>query len=82
MTQAYAAAKKVGIWLGLPVVLVTVWWFASAGSVDFYRPSLQRIMQAFVETWWGPRFFQEAVPSMARLAAGYTLALILDLVPR
>jgi ABC-type nitrate/sulfonate/bicarbonate transport system permease component len=75
--SASAVAKKVGIWFGLPVTLVTVWWFASAGSTDFFRPSLQRILQAFSETWFGPRLVEEVLPSLARLAVGYALALVL-----
>jgi len=75
-----ATLKRVGIWLGLPVALVTVWWFASAGSTDFFRPSLQRIVQAFRETWLGPRFVEEVLPSLARLAVGYVLAVILGVV--
>jgi ABC-type nitrate/sulfonate/bicarbonate transport system permease component len=74
---AKRAVIRLAIWLGLPVVLVTVWWFASAGSTDFFRPPLQRIMQAFVETWWGDRFKLEVLPSLARLAAGYAAALVL-----
>ncbi|HZM80603.1 MAG TPA: ABC transporter permease [Candidatus Limnocylindrales bacterium] len=77
--RAYAAAKRVGIWLGLPVALVTAWWFASAGSTDFYRPSLRRIMQAFAETWFGPRLVEDVLPSLARLAVGYAIALLLGI---
>jgi ABC-type nitrate/sulfonate/bicarbonate transport system permease component len=34
-------------------------------------------MQAFRETWFGPRLADEVLPSLARLAVGYALALIL-----
>jgi ABC-type nitrate/sulfonate/bicarbonate transport system permease component len=71
------AVKRVATWLGLPVALVAVWWIASAGSTDFYRPSLQRIMRAFAETWFGPRLVDEVLPSLLRLAAGYAIALVL-----
>lgn len=74
-----AIAKKAAILLGLPAVLVTAWWLASAGSTDFYRPSLQRIMQAFVETWFGPRLIDEVLPSLARLAVGYAIAVVLGI---
>lgn len=80
LRMAYAGAKKAAIWLGLPAVLVTVWWFASAGSTDFYRPSLQRIMQAFAETWFGPRIVEEVLPSLLRLLAGYAIATVLGIV--
>ncbi|WP_117212037.1 ABC transporter permease [Allorhizocola rhizosphaerae] len=69
--------RRIAIALGLPVVLVAVWWFASAGSTDFYRPALSRILLAFRETWFGPRLFDDALPSVGRLFAGYALALVL-----
>jgi ABC-type nitrate/sulfonate/bicarbonate transport system permease component len=72
-----AVAKRVVTILGLPVALVTLWWFASAGSTDFFRPSLQRIMQAFVETWFGPRIYEQVLPSLIRFALGYAIALVL-----
>jgi ABC-type nitrate/sulfonate/bicarbonate transport system permease component len=68
--------RRIVVVLGLPVALVAIWWFASAGSTDFYRPSLQRIMQAFAETWFGPRLVEEVLPSLVRLAIGYAIALV------
>jgi ABC-type nitrate/sulfonate/bicarbonate transport system permease component len=79
LRKVFAAGKTAAIWVGLPVVLVTVWWFASAGSTDFYRPALQRIMQAFGETWFSPRLVDEVVPSLLRLAGGYAIALVLGI---
>jgi ABC-type nitrate/sulfonate/bicarbonate transport system permease component len=62
--------------LALPVVLLAVWWFASAGSTDFYRPPLSRILVAFKETWFSRRLLDDVAPSLARLAAGYAIALV------
>ena len=62
--------------LGLPAVLFAVWWFASAGSTDFYRPPLARILVAFKETWFSRRLLDDVAPSLARLAAGYAAALL------
>ncbi len=69
--------KRVALALGLPAVLVAAWWYASAGSTDFYRPPLQRILVAFTETWLGQRILDDVLPSLARLAAGYATALVL-----
>jgi ABC-type nitrate/sulfonate/bicarbonate transport system permease component len=62
--------------LGLPAVLFAAWWIASAGSTDFYRPPLSRILVAFADTWFGRRLLDDVVPSLARLAVGYTVALV------
>jgi len=72
-------ARRVGLVLGLPAILVATWWFASAGSTDFYRPPLQRILVAFADTWFGPRITADVLPSLARLAAGYATALVLGI---
>lgn len=63
--------------LGLPVLLVAGWWIASAGSTDFYRPPLSRILAAFRDTWLGPRLVDDVLPSILRIAVGYTAALLL-----
>jgi ABC-type nitrate/sulfonate/bicarbonate transport system permease component len=61
---------------GLPVVLVVTWWLASAGSTDFYRPPLSRILAAFADTWTWDRIRTDVLPSLGRLAVGYALALV------
>jgi ABC-type nitrate/sulfonate/bicarbonate transport system permease component len=68
--------RRAGLALGLPVVLVGVWWVASAGSTDFYFPPLARIVEVFPETWLGPRLVDDVAPSLGRLAVGYAVALV------
>lgn len=63
--------------VALPAVLLAAWWLASAGSRDFYRPPLERIVEAFGDTWFGPRFVDDVLPSLARLGLGYAAALAL-----
>lgn len=62
--------------VALPVVLVAVWWWASLGSTDFYRPPLKRIVNAFAETWFTARMTDDVLPSLGRLAFGYVVALL------
>jgi ABC-type nitrate/sulfonate/bicarbonate transport system permease component len=71
--------RKIGLAVGLPVVLVVIWWFASAGSKDFYFPPLEKIVQVFPETWFGPRMVDDVLPSLLRLAVGYAAALLLGI---
>jgi ABC-type nitrate/sulfonate/bicarbonate transport system permease component len=62
--------------LALPVVLVAVWWAASAGSTDVYWPPLRTILTAFPDVWTGERWRGDVLPSVLRLAAGYALAAV------
>src|SRR5690606_22426544 len=41
--------------LGLPVLLVTGWWFASAGSTDVYWPPLRTVLETGREVWTAER---------------------------
>ncbi|HET6212028.1 MAG TPA: ABC transporter permease [Micromonosporaceae bacterium] len=65
--------------LGLPVVLFAAWWVSSAGSTDFFKPSLSRILAAFPQTWFGRRLLDDVLPSLARLTLGYAAALVLGI---
>jgi ABC-type nitrate/sulfonate/bicarbonate transport system permease component len=59
---------------GLPVLLVLAWWAFSVLSGSFYVPTPARIAQAFADTWFSRRLLDDALPSVARLLAGYALA--------
>jgi ABC-type nitrate/sulfonate/bicarbonate transport system permease component len=72
-----ALLRRVGIAVALPVVLVVVWWFASADSTDFFFPPLAKIVAVFPDTWFGPRMVDDVLPSLGRLAVGYAAALVL-----
>ncbi len=60
--------------LALPVLLVTLWWVSSAGSENVYWPPLGTILETFPDVWTGERWRGDVLPSMLRLAAGWTLA--------
>jgi ABC-type nitrate/sulfonate/bicarbonate transport system permease component len=62
--------------LGLPIVLLALWWVLSAGSTDFFWPPLATIAQAFPETWTAEPILHDVLPSLARLASGYLIALV------
>jgi ABC-type nitrate/sulfonate/bicarbonate transport system permease component len=66
--------RKIALAVGLPVVVVVIWWFASAG---FYLPPLSKIVQTFPDTWFGPRMVDDVLPSLTRLAIDYLAALLL-----
>lgn len=65
--------------IGLPAVLVSIWWFASKDSKDFYNPPLSKILTAFGHTWFGERIVTDVLPSLGRLGLGYGLALLIGI---
>ncbi|WP_157156741.1 MULTISPECIES: ABC transporter permease [unclassified Diaminobutyricimonas] len=73
-------ARKALTFLGLPVLLVGLWWFASAGSQNFFWPPLRTIVEVFPETWLEGRILADVLPSLGRLAVGYLLALVVGVV--
>lgn len=73
--------RDLGLELWLPVVLVAVWWFASAGSTSFYFPPLSKIMESFAADWLDPaQAFDNLLPSLALLGMGFGLALVTGVV--
>ncbi|MFJ7077188.1 ABC transporter permease [Streptomyces sp. NPDC098781] len=62
--------------VALPVVLVAVWWAASAGSTDPFWPPLRTILDTFPDVWTAARLRTDAVPSVLRLLAGYATAAV------
>jgi ABC-type nitrate/sulfonate/bicarbonate transport system permease component len=62
--------------VALPVVLIAVWWVASANSTSFFWPPLSDIVEAFPETWTWDRITTDVLPSVERLAIGYAIALV------
>jgi ABC-type nitrate/sulfonate/bicarbonate transport system permease component len=71
---------RIGLAIALPVALLVVWWFASAGSTNFYTPPLETIVKVFPETWTAERLLNDVVPSVIRLLIGYALAVLLGIV--
>ncbi|HET6665795.1 MAG TPA: ABC transporter permease [Intrasporangium sp.] len=71
--------KKVVLALGVPVVLVAVWWTVTSGSTSFFWPPLRDILGTMKETWFPDRLAQDVVPSLLRLGTGYLLAVVLGI---
>lgn len=68
--------KQLAYALGLPVLIVAFWWFASAGSTDVFWPPLSKIVAAFPENWTTEELYTDVLPSLARFGIGYGLALV------
>jgi ABC-type nitrate/sulfonate/bicarbonate transport system permease component len=74
------ALRRIGMVLGLPAILVALWWVLSVDSESFYFPPLPEILDALVEEWFGPRLVDDVLPSVLRLLAGFLLAAVLSIV--
>lgn len=73
--------RDIGLEIWLPIVLVAVWWFASAGSTSFYFPPLSSIVATFAADWLDPsKALVNLVPSLQILGLGYGLALVAGVV--
>jgi benzaldehyde dehydrogenase (NAD) len=72
-------ARRTGLFLALPVVLVVVWWFTSADSVNYAFPPLRTILDFFPRTWFQGRLTHDVVPSLTRLGIGYAIALVVGI---
>ncbi|MFD0686074.1 ABC transporter permease [Actinomadura fibrosa] len=69
--------RRIVLLLAVPVLLVAAWWAATANSTDFFWPPLSDILGTFDDTWFHGRITSDVLPSLARLLAGYSLALLL-----
>lgn len=74
--RGWSWGKRVLVLLGLPAVLVIVWWVTSARAESFFFPPLSDILAVFVPTWFEGRIVGDVVPSLGRLLAGYGVALV------
>ncbi|NLB47847.1 MAG: ABC transporter permease subunit, partial [Microbacteriaceae bacterium] len=69
-----------GFALGLPVILVALWWFSTIVSPNFFVPTPPELIATFVETWFGPRIWIDLLPSVGRFIAGVAIAIVLGIL--
>jgi ABC-type nitrate/sulfonate/bicarbonate transport system permease component len=67
-------ALLVGVEILVPLVVLVVLWFWSAGSDVFYFPPLKDVLTTFKDTWLFDRVGSDVVPSLVRLFIGYFIA--------
>ncbi|WP_182357687.1 ABC transporter permease [Tomitella gaofuii] len=72
-----SAAKLFALRAWLPVTIVAVWWFATAGTDSLYFPSLQAIVENLRADWLGPHLMQDAAPSVVKFLIGFAIAAVL-----
>ena len=67
-------ALLIGVEIAVPVVVIAVIWFWSAGSDVYYVPPLKDVLSTFKDTWLFERVGSDVVPSLVRLFIGYFIA--------
>ena len=72
--------KNLGYVLGLPVLLILIWWAATLGTVNFFVPTPASLVETFGEVWFGERIFTDVLPSIGRLAVGVLVAIVIGVV--
>jgi ABC-type nitrate/sulfonate/bicarbonate transport system permease component len=76
----FSRFKNAALEAVLPVVIVVVWYVGSANSTSLYFPPLHDILVAYRENWLFARFGSDVLPSLGRLAAGYSIAAVAGIV--
>jgi len=71
--------RRIAVMLALPVALIAAWWFASAGSQNFYFPPLRTIVETFGKLWFSPQAIHNIAPSLVRFSIGYIAAAFLGI---
>ncbi|WP_460772979.1 ABC transporter permease [Microbacterium sp. GXF7504] len=71
-----AAVRNFALGVIVPIVLVTLWWFASEGSTSFYFPPLSQIIQTFFDLWVFNLVELHVVPSLIAIGLGLLISIV------
>ena len=66
--------------IGLPLLLVVMWGVWATVSPAQFFPSPAELVEAFVDTWVGPAFVTDVLPSLGRLAIGIVLSVVIGII--
>ncbi|MBL6275041.1 ABC transporter permease [Micromonospora fiedleri] len=72
-------AASLGYSLGLPMLLLVVWGLLATRSTNRFFPDPLTIFEAFVDTWVGPAFIEDVLPSLYRLGLGITASIVVGI---
>ncbi|MEU7618472.1 ABC transporter permease [Micromonospora rifamycinica] len=63
--------------LGLPLLLLVLWGLVATRATNRFFPDPVTIADAFVDTWIGPAFTGDVLPSLSRLGFGLAASIVL-----
>jgi ABC-type nitrate/sulfonate/bicarbonate transport system permease component len=72
-------AKSVLIQVWLPASLLGLWWIVSDDSHSPFWPPLRSILETVRQVWLFDRFESDLLPTLERIAIGFTLAVIIGI---
>ena len=74
--------RRIGLLLqiGVPVLLVALWWVWSIGQTNPFYPPLPEILIRFREIWLFDHFVSDALPSLRNLGLGFGIAVVLGVL--
>lgn len=67
--------KSLAYLVGLPLLLILIWWAATLGRANFFFPAPAILMETFGEVWFGDRILSDVLPSLGRLLTGVAAAI-------
>lgn len=72
--------RTLSTWFLVPVLLIAIWWLMTAQGTNFFVPSPQLLVEKFISTWVGERFFSDVIPSVTRLLLGLIISIVLGVL--
>lgn len=69
--------KAFGYMVGLPLLLIVLWWGLTLGRPNFFFPRPGILVDTFVEVWFSERILSDVLPSLGRLITGVTAAILI-----
>jgi ABC-type nitrate/sulfonate/bicarbonate transport system permease component len=66
--------------LALPFILFTAWGVWSTLASPKFFPVPHKVVQAFIDTWIGPAFTTDVLPSLTRLALGLFASIAIGII--
>jgi len=66
--------------IGVPVLLIALWWFASAGSTNTFFPPLQRTLERLAQLAPTPAFLMNVGSSVGNLLLSFVLASVIGVL--
>lgn len=72
--------KRFLYFVGLPIVLLVLWWALTLNSTNFFVPKPLQLVDIFGDVWFGDRMLRDVLPSIGRVLAGIAISIVAGVV--